>query len=141
MSDEKLAAEISAEIDRLAAQLVELDLLGEDNPGTTRLPPDDRVLRVDPWAWSIEVKYPEPRLYSRDGVDTIIATRMREDGRYEHAVLDEHGMPIDWRTDPPRAELTRVDVWHHLRAPSTQQPNRLEAARRPLRLREAAESV
>jgi hypothetical protein len=34
MSDKDLAAEISAEIDHLAAQLVELDLLGEDNRGT-----------------------------------------------------------------------------------------------------------
>ena len=38
LSDERLAAEISAEIDRLAAQLAELDLLGEDNRGTPRLP-------------------------------------------------------------------------------------------------------
>lgn len=101
LSDERLAAEISAEIDRLAAQLVELDLLGEDNHGTPRLPEDERVLRIDPWVWSIEVKYSEPRLYSRDGVDTIIATRMRDDGRYEHSVLDEHGMPIEWRTYRP----------------------------------------
>jgi hypothetical protein len=57
MSDKDLAAEISAEIDHLAAQLVELDLLGEDNRGTPRLPKDERVLRANPWAWSIEVEH------------------------------------------------------------------------------------
>lgn len=100
MSDKELAAEISAEIDRLAEQLVELGLLGEDIPGTPRLP-DESVLRAIPWSWSIEVEYPEPRLYGRDGVDTIVATRMRGDGRYEHAVLDDYGDPIEWRTYRP----------------------------------------
>jgi hypothetical protein len=100
MSDERLAAEISAEIDRLADQLVELGLIGEDNRGRPRLPKDERVLRANPWAWSIEVEHPEPRLYGRDGVDTIVATRMRHYGRYEHAVLDEYGTPIEWRTAP-----------------------------------------
>jgi hypothetical protein len=99
LSDERLVAEITAEIDRLADQLVELDLIGEDNRGTPRLPKDEDVLRANPWAWAIEVEHPEPRLYSRDGVDTIAVTRMREDGRYERAVLDEYGLPIEpWRT-------------------------------------------
>jgi hypothetical protein len=100
MSDEKLAAEISAEIDRLADQLVELDLLGEDNRGTPRLA-NEEVLRANPWAWAIEVEHPEPRFYSRDGVDTIVATRIRPDGRWEHSVLDEYAMPIEWRTAIP----------------------------------------
>ena len=30
--------------------------------------------------------------------DGIVASRLRTDGRYEHAVLDEYGMPIEWRT-------------------------------------------
>jgi hypothetical protein len=28
---------------------------------------------------------------------TITATRMRLDGQREHAVLDEYGMPTEWR--------------------------------------------
>jgi hypothetical protein len=32
-----------------------------------------------------------------------MATRMRPDGRYEQAALDEHGMPIEWRMAPPGA--------------------------------------
>ncbi len=108
MSDEKLAAEISAEIDRLADQLVELDLIGADNRGTPRLPAEE-VLRANPWAWAIEVEEPEPRLYSREPPDTIVATRMRPDGQREHAVLDEFGMPIQWRTSPvvipPRSDV------------------------------------
>jgi hypothetical protein len=96
MNDERLAAAISAEVDRLADQLVELDLIGEDNQGTPRLAPEE-VLRANPWAWAIEVEHPEPRLYARDGVDTIVATRMRQDGQYEHSVLDEYGMPTEWR--------------------------------------------
>jgi hypothetical protein len=31
-------------------------------------------------------------------VDTIVTSRVRDDGRWEHAVLDGHGMPIEWRT-------------------------------------------
>jgi hypothetical protein len=30
-------------------------------------------------------------------VDTIMATRLRSDGRLEHSVLDENGMPTEWR--------------------------------------------
>ena len=52
MSDEKLAAEISAEIDRLADQLAELDLIEEDTRGTPRLP-EENVLRANPWACAI----------------------------------------------------------------------------------------
>jgi hypothetical protein len=38
-----------------------------------------------------------PWLYGREDVDTITATRMRPDGQREHAVLDEWGMPTEWR--------------------------------------------
>jgi hypothetical protein len=94
--------EIAAEIDRLADQLVELGLMGEDNRGTPRLPKEDRVIRANPWAWGIEADHPDggPWLYARDGVDTIVATRLRDDGRLEHSVLDEYGLPIEWRTAP-----------------------------------------
>ena len=100
MNDQRLAAEISARSTAWLISFVELDLLGEDNRGTPRLPRED-VLRANPWAWAIEVEEPEPRLYSREAPDTIVATRMRPDGRYEHAVLDEYGMPIEWRTYRP----------------------------------------
>jgi hypothetical protein len=79
---EQRAEEISDDIKRLAEMLAELDLISEENPGTVRE------------TGQIEVEHPEPRLYGLDVGDTIVATRMREDGRYEHAVLDEHGMPI-----------------------------------------------
>ena len=52
--------------------------------------------------WAIEADHPDggPWLYGRDGVsrDGIVASRLRTDGRYEHAVLDEYGMPIERRT-------------------------------------------
>jgi hypothetical protein len=51
-------------------------------------------------AWGIEADRPEDgkRLYGYgDQPDTFMATRMREDGQYEHTVLDEYGMPTEWR--------------------------------------------
>jgi hypothetical protein len=49
--------------------------------------------------WAIEADHPDggPWLYGHEDVDTITATRMRLDGQREHAVLDEYGMPTEWR--------------------------------------------
>jgi len=83
------------EIVRLSEQLRELDLIDPEHVGRLRYTPEAGV-------WAIEADHPDggPWLYGRDGVspDGIVATRLRSDGRYEHAVLDEHGMPIEWRT-------------------------------------------
>jgi hypothetical protein len=50
----------------------------------------------------LEADHPDggPWLYGREphSVDTITATRRRPDGRWEHAVLDAHGLPTEWRT-------------------------------------------
>jgi hypothetical protein len=80
------------EIAGLAVQLRGLDLIDEDNIG--RLKPNTA------WGvWAIEADHPDggPWLYGRDGVDTITATRMRADGLRETALLDENGMPTEWR--------------------------------------------
>jgi hypothetical protein len=49
--------------------------------------------------WAIEADHPDggPWLYGREDVDTVMATRLRSDGRLEHSVLDENGMPTEWR--------------------------------------------
>lgn len=71
-------------------------MISEANPGTPRWQAD---LETSELVDGIEVDHRDGlRLYSVDGVDTIVATRLRDDGRYEHAVLDEYGMPIEWRT-------------------------------------------
>lgn len=91
---EPVADAVVAEIARLAGMLHQLDLIDQENPGTPRSRVD---LGANTLVSGIEVERPEPRLYSRDR-DTIIATRMPEDGRYQHAVIDETGLPIEWRT-------------------------------------------
>jgi hypothetical protein len=95
--DEQLAPAadaVVAEVIGLAGMLAEIDLIDEENRGTPRYQVDlgDRTLVA-----AIEVEHPEPRLYHRDQ-DSILVTRMRADGRYETAVVDEYGMPIEWRT-------------------------------------------
>jgi len=75
--------------------LAELDLISEESPGTPRW---HVGLGTGEMVDGIETDHPDgPRLYTLDG-DTIIATRLRDDARYEHAVLDEHGLPLEWRT-------------------------------------------
>ena len=70
------------EIVRLSEQLRELDLIDPENVGR---------LKYTEGAWAIEADHLDggPWLYSRDGLDTIVATRLRSDDRYEHAVLDD----------------------------------------------------
>ena len=90
-----VAEQITAQIVPLAEHLAELDLITPDNPGTPRwveLGGEQRVV-------AIEADHPDDgkRLYALHG-DLIVATRMRPDGRYEHAVIDENGLPIEWRT-------------------------------------------
>jgi hypothetical protein len=95
-----IADTITPSIKGLAEKLAELGLIDENKLGTARYNVDlDGSTIVD----GIEVEKPEPRLYSLYGADTIVATRMRSDGRLEHAVLDEDGLPIEWRTaDNPK---------------------------------------
>jgi hypothetical protein len=78
--------------------LAELDLISRENPGRLVEPPPGRA--ASGWLWCVEADHPDggPWLYARDGVDTIVVTRVRPDGRYEHAVLDANGVPIEWRT-------------------------------------------
>ena len=73
-------------------ELRELDLISEDNIGKLR---SNTALGL----WAIEGDHPDggPWLYGRDGVDAITATRMRADGLRETALLDENGMPTEWR--------------------------------------------
>jgi hypothetical protein len=92
--------EIQAALNRLADQLQEWGLIGPNDHGTVVRPPAEQALNL--LAWGIEVTHPDggPWLcaYAGVGEDTMVATRMRGDGRYEHAVLDEDGMPTEWRT-------------------------------------------
>jgi hypothetical protein len=90
---------ITAALDRLGDWLAERDIIGENNPGTIVRPPEELALEL--WAWAVAADHPDDgtRLYAYDGVspDGIVATRMRGDGQWEHSVLDEDGMPIEWR--------------------------------------------
>jgi hypothetical protein len=84
------ADEMADEIGRLRDQLMELDLISEEDPGELHL-------NVLGGVYGIEITHPDgPWLCTRDGEDSIVATRWRED-HYEHALLDEHGVPIEWR--------------------------------------------
>lgn len=105
---EPVADATAASIVALALRLAELDLISEEAPGTPRWQIDlGTGERVD----AIEVDHPDgSRLYTLDGVDTVMATRMRDDGRYEHAVLDEHGVPMQWRTSILPAPPERPDL-------------------------------
>ena len=83
------------EIVALAGALARLGLIDSEHLGRYR----HTVLGNGEQVVSWEVEQPEPRRYAfHPGTDTIVATRMREDERYEHAVLDENGMPLKWRT-------------------------------------------
>jgi hypothetical protein len=91
-----IADDLAAGINELRRMLAELELIGPENPGIVRWNVDfDHGVQVA----AIEANHPDgARLYSGLDADTIIASRMRPDGRYEHAQLDEHGMPGEWRT-------------------------------------------
>ena len=90
------ADSIAGSIVGLAAELARLDLIDEDDPGAVRMRVD---LGAGVFVNAIEVDHPDgTRLYTLDGVDTIMASRLRDDGRLEHAVLDENGQPLEWRS-------------------------------------------
>jgi hypothetical protein len=90
------AREIVAEIMSLGTRLTELGLISDDNRGKLVTSPPGSE-----FAYAIEADHPDgTRLYGLQDVDTIVASRVRPDGRYEHAVLDEHVMPTEWRTAP-----------------------------------------
>ena len=67
---------LADEIVRPAVQLRELDLISEESPGTLRT-------SIEQGIWSIEADHPDggPWLYGRDGVDTIVASRLRSGPR------------------------------------------------------------
>jgi hypothetical protein len=80
----------------LAKALADLELINStDTIGTPKVNAEARTV-------SIEADHPDggPWLYAfaSDGSDTIVATRMRDGGSYEHSALDEYGLPIEWRT-------------------------------------------
>ena len=93
---ESLADAVVKEITALAAALAELDLIDEENKGTPRQArrPDGEM------DISVEVEEPEPRLYAFAPGGALMATRMLQGGRLEHALLDEDGMPITWHKGP-----------------------------------------
>ena len=98
---ESLAEAIEDEAMRLRQKLTDLGILGDGAQGDVVLSPEGK-----PFEWSLQVvDGGEARLYSWDGVDGVLVTRMREDGRREHATLDEHGMPIEWRVGEKRPGL------------------------------------
>ncbi len=84
------AEAIASAIIRLAEMLAELDLISEESPGMPRWRAD---LGTGEMVDGIEADHRDGRrLYTLDGVDTIVASRLRDDGRFEHAVLNEHGL-------------------------------------------------
>ena len=87
-----VADAIAAQVITLAQALSELDLIDTENPGMPRWNAD---IGTGELVTAIEV---EGRLYTLQDVETVVATRIRDDGRYEHAVIDENGLPIEWRT-------------------------------------------
>jgi hypothetical protein len=99
--NESLAEAIVDEATRLGQKLTDLGILGDGAQGDVVLSPEGK-----PFEWWVQVvDGGEARLYSWVGVDGVLVTRMREDGRREHATLDEHGMPIEWRVGDKRPGL------------------------------------
>ena len=99
--NEALAEAIVDEATRLGQKLTDLGILGDGAQGDVVLSPEGK-----PFEWWVQVvDGGEPRLYSWVGVDGVLVTRMREDARREHATLDEHGMPIEWRVGDKRPGL------------------------------------
>ncbi len=92
------AEAVTASIITLGEMLAEMELIDTENVGVPRWHVD---LGTGELVDGIEVAEPEPRLYALQGTDAVVATRQRSDGRYEHAVLDEDGMPGEWRTVHP----------------------------------------
>jgi hypothetical protein len=81
----------------LQEALRELDLIDEQGGKAHWHLGEDGQITV-----AIEIPHPDggPWLTSFDGLgtDTIVATRMKDDGEREHSTLDEFGLPIEWRT-------------------------------------------
>ena len=99
--NEALAEAIVDEATRLGQKLTDLRILGNGAQGDVVLSPEGK-----PFEWWVQVvDGGEPRLYSWVGVDGVLVTRMRENARLEHATLDEHGMPIEWRVGDKRPGL------------------------------------
>jgi hypothetical protein len=92
--------EMQDALNELGQWLGDRDLLDEDNQGTVIPPHEDHAL--DLTKWGIAAAHPEDgqRIYGYAGPDLVQATRGRADGRLEHSVLDEDGMPIEWRRSP-----------------------------------------
>jgi len=96
--NESLAEAITDEANRLRKKLTDLGILGDWVQGDVVLSPEGK-----PFEWWVQVvDGGEARLYSWVGVDGVLVTRMREDGRREHATLDERGMPLEWRVGDRR---------------------------------------
>ncbi len=96
--NESLGEAIVDEATRLGQKLTDLGILGDGAQGDVVLSPEGK-----PFEWWVQVvDGGEVRLYSWAGVDGVLVTRMREDGRRELATLDEHGMPIEWRVGDKR---------------------------------------
>ena len=102
--NESLAEAIEDEAGRLSQKLTDLGILRDGVHGDLVLLPDGMPLD---W-WVQVVDGGEARLYSWVGVDGVLVTRMREDGRREQATLDEHGVPIEWRVGDGPAEGSRL---------------------------------
>ena len=99
--NESLAEAIVDEATRLGQKLTDLGILGDGAQGDVVLSPEGK-----PFEWWVQVvDGGEPRLYSWVGVDGVLVTRMREDGRREQTTLDERGMPIEWRVGDKRPGL------------------------------------
>jgi hypothetical protein len=99
--NESLAEAITDEANRLRQKLTDLGILGNGVQGDVVLSPEGTPLE---W-WVRVVDGGEARLFSWVGVDGVLVTRMREDGRREQATLDEHGMPLEWRVGDKRPGL------------------------------------
>ena len=91
--NESLAEAIEDEAGRLSQKLTDLGILRDGVQGDLVLSPEGM-----PFDWWVQVvDGGEARLYSWVGVDGVLVTRMRENGRSEQATLDERGVPIEWR--------------------------------------------
>jgi hypothetical protein len=99
--NESLAEAIVDEATRLRQKLTDLGILGDGAQGDVVLSPGGK-----PFEWWVQVvDGGEARVHSWVGVDGVLVTRVREDGRREQTTLDEHGMPIEWRVGDKRPGL------------------------------------
>lgn len=93
--EEALLGKHAAYLTKLTVILSELGLISVEDKGRV-YEPEDKVNGV----YGVEVDHPDggPWLMSLVEPDVLMATRWRDEDTREHSVLDQDGIPTEWRT-------------------------------------------